>query len=94
MSDVCGPTLKLYFRQNCHLCEDMWAHLLEIKKEWAFQIAAIDISADAALEVRHGVRIPVLETEDGNEICNYYLDERGLIEYLDDQLKSQDGLKS
>ena len=84
MSDA-GPTLNLYFRRDCHLCEDMWAHLQEIKKEWPFQIATIDISTSAALEAKHGTRIPVLETEDGNELCNYYLDERGLTEYLETQ---------
>lgn len=77
-----GPALKLYYRHNCHLCEDMWEHLQEIRKEYAFQVITIDITGDSELEARHGTRIPVLETEDGKELCNYYLDERGLLDYL------------
>ncbi len=81
MSDS-GPVLNLYYRQNCHLCEDMWAHLQEIRKEHAFQVVTIDIAGSAELETQHGTRIPVLETEEGRELCNYYLDERGLLDYL------------
>ena len=81
MSDA-GPVLNLYYRHNCHLCEDMWEHLQEIRKEYEFQVVTIDIGDDAELEARHGTRIPVLETEDGKELCNYYLNERGLLDYL------------
>ncbi len=81
MSDS-GPVLNLYYRQNCHLCEDMWAHLQELRKEYAFQVVTIDIAGHAELEARHGTRIPVLETAEGRELCNYYLDERGLLDYL------------
>lgn len=81
MSDS-EPILNLYFRQNCHLCEDMWEHLLEVQKEYAFQIVTIDITGSAELEALHGTRIPVLEIKGGRELCNYYLDERGLLDYL------------
>jgi len=81
MSDT-GPVLNLYYRHNCHLCEDMWEHLQEIRKEYVFEIVTIDITGNTDLEARHGTRIPVLETEEGKELCNYYLDERGLLDYL------------
>ena len=81
MSDA-EPVLNLYYRHNCHLCEDMWEHLEEIRKEYSFQVVTIDITDNAELEAKHGTRIPVLEVEGGKELCNYYLDERGLLDYL------------
>lgn len=77
------PALRFYYRQDCHLCEDMWDHLQELRQDWPFEIEAINIDADPELKARHGTRIPVLETGAGDEICNYYLDQKTLIEYLE-----------
>ena len=77
------PALRFYFRQDCHLCEDMWEHLQKLRQDWQFEIEAITIDTDAELKAQHGARIPVLETGVGDEICNYYLDQKTLIEYLE-----------
>lgn len=76
------PHLSFYYRQDCHLCEDMWLHLQELRQSQPFQVTMIDVDATAELRARYGPRIPVLETGDGREICNYYMDEKGLLEYL------------
>jgi thiol-disulfide isomerase/thioredoxin len=76
-------SLRFYYRHDCHLCEDMWAHLQELQQDWRFEVEAINIDADSKLKALHGVRIPVLETAEGVEICNYYLNQKGLIDYLE-----------
>jgi hypothetical protein len=61
----------------------MWEHLQELRQEWQFEVEAINIDADVELKARHGTSIPVQETGVGGEICNYYLDQKTLIEYLE-----------
>lgn len=50
------PTLTLYHRPGCHLCEQAQAHLDEL----GFVYRPCDISGDAALTALHGDHIPVL----------------------------------
>ena len=54
------PTLTLYHRPGCHLCEQAQAHLDEL----GFTYRLHDISGDAALTARHGDHIPVLALGD------------------------------
>jgi len=35
--------ITFYFRPGCHLCDDMWQHLMEIREESPFDIEAVDI---------------------------------------------------
>ncbi len=81
-----GPRLNFYYRQDCHLCEDMWLHLQELRQSQPFQVSMVDVDATAELRARYGLLIPVLETADGREICHYYMDERSLLEYLQSQI--------
>lgn len=74
MSD---PTIQLYYREGCHLCEEMaallyrgWSHLLG-EVEW------VDVDRDPVLTEQYGQRIPVLVVN-GKEICQYQADPKRL----------------
>ncbi len=73
--------LEFYFRSGCHLCEDMWQHLDELREELGFVLHPVDIDQNAELQQRFGHLIPVLEGE-GELICNYYLDPMALRNHL------------
>ncbi len=61
-----APTLVLYVREGCHLCEDGRAAVqgvLEHRAESGLTVPAVrevDIAADPVLEARYGTTIPVL----------------------------------
>ncbi len=74
--------VRFYYRQGCHLCEDMWQLLQEFRKEHPFELMEIDIDQKPNLAEKYGPLIPVLESEPGSRICHYYLDPVALEEYL------------
>ena len=53
-------SLVLYSRPGCHLCDEMKAVVRRVAMRVPLVFEEIDISADAALEARYGVDIPVL----------------------------------
>ncbi len=57
--------LVLYQRDDCHLCDLALAELAQARVP-AFESVFID--ADAALEARYGVRVPVLRDGQGREL--------------------------
>ena len=73
-----GPTVQLYYRDGCHLCEEMAAVLYRGWPQMLDDVAWIDVDRDPALAERYGLRIPVLVV-DGTEICHYQPDVERLI---------------
>lgn len=74
--------LHLYYRQGCHLCDEMWQHLQQIRLDTVnFEVEMVDVDSTAELKEKYGLLIPVLEA-DGKVICNYYLDPMALEQYL------------
>lgn len=73
--------LSFYYRDGCHLCEDMWQHLQSIRETHPFDIETINVDSDADLRVRYGTLIPVLASGE-QIICHYYLDPVGLERFL------------
>ncbi|WCE06307.1 glutaredoxin family protein [Pseudoxanthomonas sp. JBR18] len=60
------PAYLLYQRDDCHLC-DLALDVLAAARLPDFETCYID--ADAALEARYGLRVPVLrDAEDGREL--------------------------
>ena len=55
-----APTLTLYSRNYCHLCDEMIAALLVLQDIAAFNLEVVDVDADPELEQRLGERVPVL----------------------------------
>ncbi|HVC37775.1 MAG TPA: glutaredoxin family protein [Gammaproteobacteria bacterium] len=54
-----SPPLTLYYRHNCHLCEQMLAELHALYGG-RLQISLVDVDKDAALQARYGLQVPVL----------------------------------
>jgi len=75
------PRLTLYYRESCHLCDDMWQHLREIQTQLNFKLVRVDVDSQTELQQRFGALIPVLLAGD-QIICNYYLDPVALERYL------------
>ncbi|HEU4975936.1 MAG TPA: glutaredoxin family protein [Baekduia sp.] len=74
-------TLDLYGRPGCHLCDDARAQLRALQAELGFALVEHDIEADDDLLRRYLERIPVVVV-DGEELFDYFVDERVLRERL------------
>ena len=75
------PGLTFYFRDGCHLCEDMWQQLQELRLEQPFPIKRVDVDGDPELRTRFGSLVPVL-TSGEQLLCHYYLDPVALEDCL------------
>ncbi len=58
MTDV--PTVVLYSRPGCHLCETAAAALSHLSARFPHRLEVVDIGGDAELLARYGSTIPVL----------------------------------
>jgi glutaredoxin len=72
----------VYSKPDCHLCEEAMAALRALRVERRFELEEVDIRGDEALHRRYFERIPVI-TVDGEEICDYFLDEALVRERLE-----------
>lgn len=73
-------SMTLYSRPECHLCEAMLAELAPLLEGRA-RVRVVDISDDDDLEVRYGLRIPVLVADD-SELSVYRLDKHRVEQFL------------
>ena len=74
--------LRLYFRLECHLCEDMLLHLEQLRETRQFDVELIDVDSDPGFSKAYQQRVPVLETAEGQCLSEYYLDEVAVMSYL------------
>jgi hypothetical protein len=74
---VSVPTLTLYGRPGCHLCDDARAALERVRADSPFLLREVDISADDELHRRYVERIPVVSL-DGEELFELFVDEQAL----------------
>jgi thiol-disulfide isomerase/thioredoxin len=76
----------LYTRSYCHLCDDMLQALQALSGEYAFTVELADVDADEGLLAQFDELVPVLvgckAGEDAVRLCNYFLDEPRVREYL------------
>ncbi len=77
------PTVVLYGREGCCLCDDARAALLRAGAGKRFELVERDIEADPALLRRYLERIPVV-TIDGVEVFELFVDEEKLARRLAD----------
>jgi len=75
------PRLKLYLRQDCHLCEDMVQQLHELQLEYAFDWVTLDVDARPDWAEAMGDKVPLLIAGE-TEICRYFLDLQALTRCL------------
>ena len=72
------PTVRLYARPDCHLCDEAREGLERMRAGGAeFEVEEIDIDSDDELLRRYLERIPVIAIGD-EVICDLGLDEGGL----------------
>ena len=74
--------LRVYVRSGCHLCDAMLAELDSSPQQGKFGLEVVDILGRPELEDRYGSLIPVLCTDEDEELCHYFLDENALAEYF------------
>jgi glutaredoxin-like protein DUF836 len=68
------PSLLLYTRADCALCDEARALLDALRTEVAFDVWEVDVGGDAELERRYGQRVPVA-VAGGEELFAGHLDE-------------------
>ena len=71
------PTVRLYSRPGCHLCDEARTTLEQIRTRTNFALEEIDITPDDDLHRRFLERIPVI-TLDGDHLFDHYVDEAAL----------------
>lgn len=76
------PTLTLYYREGCHLCETMLQALRGLQTGLDFALRLEDIDRDPQLAQRYDEWVPVLVGGE-QEICHYHLDQPALEAFLD-----------
>jgi hypothetical protein len=75
------PTLILYGKPGCHLCDDARAEVERVRSEHPFELEQVDITLDPGLNYRYGERIPVLAL-DGEELFELRVDADALRDRL------------
>jgi hypothetical protein len=67
------PELTLYYREGCHLCEDLEQQLSELLAPGSHTLKRVDIDENENLKKAYNVRVPVLIC-DKVELCEHFLD--------------------
>jgi glutaredoxin len=75
--------LTVYSKPGCHLCAEAIEVLRGLQQELGFELAELDITTDEQLHRAYFDRIPVVRTEDGEELCEYFVQEAVVRERLE-----------
>jgi glutaredoxin len=76
------PTVTLYGKPGCHLCDDARAAVARVRARREFELREVDITRDPVLFREYGERIPVLAL-DGEDLFDFLVEEEVLVERLD-----------
>lgn len=71
------PTVTLYSKPDCPLCDEARQALERVQGRVAFDLGEVDITTDGELEARLRERIPVVAV-DGEELFDFHVDEEVL----------------
>jgi glutaredoxin len=74
--------VTVYSHPDCALCEQAIELLEGLRAELQFELEERDISGDEGLHRAYFERVPVV-TVDGDELCEYFVDEAALRERLE-----------
>ena len=74
---------KFFYRNGCHLCEDMHQLISAYQLSHEFDIEMINIDRDPLLQNKYGLLIPVLTDAGDNEICHFFFDKISFEQSLD-----------
>jgi glutaredoxin len=75
------PSVTLYTRVGCHLCDVAKDVLDEARRERPFDLATIDVDTDPALVERYGLEVPVV-TINGRKAFKFRVDPAALRDRL------------
>ena len=76
------PIVTVFGKHGCHLCEEARAAVERVRGRRSFDLREVDITLDPVLHREYGERIPVIALN-GEELFDYFVDERVLVERLD-----------
>jgi glutaredoxin len=76
------PTVTLYGKPGCHLCDDARAAVRDVLAGRDVEVLEVDVTLDPVLERRYRERIPVIAL-DGEELFDYVVDPDLLRDRLD-----------
>lgn len=65
--------IVLYSKTDCHLCDEMKAVVLDVRREIPFALEIVQIESDPALAATYGSQVPVLVI-DGRRAFKYRVD--------------------
>ena len=74
--------VTLYGKPGCHLCDDAREVVERVRAQRPFELSEVDVILDPSLHREYGERIPVLAL-DGEELFEFHVEERVLLERLD-----------
>jgi hypothetical protein len=74
------PTLQVYSRQGCHLCEILIEELLPIVHGY-MEVEIRDVDTRPDWLEKYDIRVPLVEFE-GEPVCKYHLDHGAISELL------------
>ena len=83
MPDPVTPTLYVYSRRGCHLCDVLLEELLPLVRG-RLDVEVRDIESREEWQRRFNVRIPVVEFE-GRVLCEHRLDRASIDAVLSQQ---------
>ena len=75
------PSVTLYSRSSCHLCDEARDVLIAVREELPFELEEILIDDDLSLERAYGLRVPVVLV-DGEEAFEVTVDANDLRRIL------------
>lgn len=73
VADEALPTVEIFSRPGCHLCDEAKALLRELQAGHSFRLREVDISERADLLERYGEEIPVVFIN-GRKLFKYRVD--------------------
>jgi glutaredoxin len=76
------PTVTVYSKPDCHLCEEAMAVLRRLREDVPFHLQELDITVDETLHRAYFERIPVVAL-DGQELFEYHVSEKLMRERLE-----------
>ena len=78
---VVPPTVVLYTRKDCHLCEEAKSALETVSRRLAIRVEEVDVDLHAFLKRTYSDEVPVVWIR-GIKICKYRVDEKMLLRRL------------
>lgn len=75
-------TVKIYTKEDCHLCEEAKRTLLAVQKDFPFKFEEVDINPDKVLYEEYKEQIPLIFI-DGKVAFKYRVEDKELRRRLD-----------